>query len=153
MNKLEAKTKKAFEDLGFTVLKKGWPDFLCVKNNKAFAIEVKSENHDLSPDQKMMHKCLILLGVPVFVSKNSSQMNRVGREMLTKPILQQIMEEVNDLKEAYDQLNKQIKSLEEIVDTASVFFEESSAQPTWIEICTHEQSKVAKEDNYGRTKT
>jgi hypothetical protein len=53
---------------GFLVLRRGWPDFLIIDthNIQAMAVEVKSiEAPFLSTDQKLMHKWLREIGIPV----------------------------------------------------------------------------------------
>ena len=46
---------------------KGWPDFLCVKDGLVFAVEVKSGNASLSPEQREVAAILSGLGVKVFI--------------------------------------------------------------------------------------
>ena len=46
---------------------KGWPDFLCVKDGLVFAVEVKSGNASLSPEQRKVAAILTGLGIKTFI--------------------------------------------------------------------------------------
>lgn len=72
MNTLEEMVRQEFEAKGFTVLKKGWPDFMVIdeNNNAAFTVEVKSSIDSLSPEQIRMHECLHRLGVRTYINKD-----------------------------------------------------------------------------------
>jgi hypothetical protein len=63
MTRFERKVAKAFEGHGYTILTKGWPDFLCYKllpNGKfdVVAVEVKSETDYLRPHQQHLLEVL-----------------------------------------------------------------------------------------------
>ena len=46
---------------------KGWPDFLCVKDGLVFAVEVKSGNASLTPEQRKVVAILAGLGIKTFI--------------------------------------------------------------------------------------
>ncbi len=69
-------TESAFADRalkkGWAVLRRGWPDFLLMreKSDKSFefmAVEVKRDSDIMRPDQIVMHAALAALGVRVFI--------------------------------------------------------------------------------------
>lgn len=66
MTEEETKVYNELRKEGYTVLHKGWPDFLAFKDGKLRFIEVKrSRQYGLSKDQKLMHDYLSLSGFPV----------------------------------------------------------------------------------------
>ena len=79
----ENKARKALEDKGLLVLTRGWPDFLVIDERKGtgFALEIKEGLDKLSPDQELMHKYLVSLGLPVYICKNGKIQNWTGHTM------------------------------------------------------------------------
>ena len=73
MNAREELVKKRYEAEGWTVLRRGWPDFLAYRpaadgQLEVKPIEVKSGPNDLpSNDQQKMHELFSRLGLPVEV--------------------------------------------------------------------------------------
>lgn len=71
MNKTELYVKNALQQEGWSVMHKGYPDFLCYKiiDDKLHIqfIEVKSENSRLTVDQRKMKEILTKYGLKVFV--------------------------------------------------------------------------------------
>jgi VRR-NUC domain len=67
----EQAAKNALEKRGWTVLKGGWPDFICTRvvNGKIemCMVEVKAEDSELSDRQVQMHRILRDLGIPVHI--------------------------------------------------------------------------------------
>jgi hypothetical protein len=80
----EEKVSKYLINKGYEVLRKGWPDFLCIENmarypngeprfdlireiKGIFAVEVKYNGDELSVDQRRVHKVLKSVGLPVHV--------------------------------------------------------------------------------------
>ena len=63
-NKRESEIQKKYEQLGYSYLKKGWPDFLFVRDDKVIMVEVKrkqrrpSEKGGLSKHQRNMRDIL-----------------------------------------------------------------------------------------------
>jgi len=58
------------EGAGFTVLRRGWPDFLCVgPDGSVSAVEVKSGFDQPSQAQHAIHAVLASLGIPVYVAR------------------------------------------------------------------------------------
>lgn len=126
--------KKVFEWLtkrNWTVLKRGWPDFLCVRKKKKvpagcmfpdlsdcnphctnkyeiFCIEVKRNKMDLlRPQQQQMHCILRELGVPVYV---------VTEESLKLPEKRKVLKLNHD---SLDSLRKRIFYAERSIEAAS----------------------------------
>jgi hypothetical protein len=58
MNSLELAVQRVFENHGWEVFRRGWPDLLCVKDEKVQGIEVKSVNDRVRPEQERIHNIL-----------------------------------------------------------------------------------------------
>ena len=71
MKKTENIIRKEYEAKGYTVLRNGWPDFLVMKEGKAFGVEVKSYGESggcaLGEGQAEMHAALLEIGLPVII--------------------------------------------------------------------------------------
>jgi Holliday junction resolvase-like predicted endonuclease len=67
LNETEIEACKFLEGLGYTVVKRGWPDFLAVRGDEVRFVEVKSSpnNEGLSPNQKKVARILEKLGIRV----------------------------------------------------------------------------------------
>jgi hypothetical protein len=57
---------------GWTVLRNGWPDFLCFRRSSAnhpeiIAVEVKHHTDRLQPEQKAIHRLLMEAGLPIYL--------------------------------------------------------------------------------------
>lgn len=63
MNALEHLMKQRLEQRGWTVLSRGWPDFLCVRGKEVKAVEIKSPDDRLRQEQVTMHAALALAGI------------------------------------------------------------------------------------------
>jgi hypothetical protein len=59
MSQFQNSVKKELEENGWTVYDKGWPDFLCVKDGKIMAAEVKNNGDLLSIDQENILNTLL----------------------------------------------------------------------------------------------
>lgn len=61
------KTEKLFRDLaeanGWEVTKRGYPDFICYKDNDFVFVEVKSKDYPLTPEQEKFKSCMIRHGI------------------------------------------------------------------------------------------
>jgi hypothetical protein len=55
------------ESQGWTVTKRGWPDFICRRNGEVMAVEVKGGADDISPEQGDTLDNLSAAGVPTYV--------------------------------------------------------------------------------------
>jgi hypothetical protein len=70
MNDFEISVKNHLEKEGWTVLRSGWPDFLCRKKKvggwEYQAVEVKTQSGDVRPNQQDMLLSLADL-IPTFV--------------------------------------------------------------------------------------
>lgn len=53
-SEFQDRVKAELEQNGWTVLDSGWPDFLCIKDGKVQAMEVKRDNEKLRPNQKQL---------------------------------------------------------------------------------------------------
>jgi Holliday junction resolvase len=74
----EAECAKALEAEGWEVMKRGWPDFLAVKDGKVRMIEVKPRaDRKLSPAQARVAEVLALLGVTVELWSPSGEEGQV----------------------------------------------------------------------------
>lgn len=72
LNKLEQSVHDAFTKKGFTVLRRGWPDFLIISScGQTLGIEVKNYLDHLTPVQRQMHDALRNAGIPVYVAKRN----------------------------------------------------------------------------------
>jgi len=86
MNAREIQVKLKLQQKGFTVLRNGWPDFLCIRTTTrklpgtsangdpafedirgACAVEVKSRTDQLSPEQQAVRRVLQSARIPVYV--------------------------------------------------------------------------------------
>ncbi len=67
LNDAEIKVAQNLEAEGYRVLKRGWPDFLAVKNGKVRFIEVKKQGQRLKKQQEEVKAILKLLGIEVEV--------------------------------------------------------------------------------------
>jgi hypothetical protein len=65
-NDAEARCVEGLEAEGWTVMKKGWPDFLVVRDGVVRMIEVKPDaSRTFSPAQRRVADALALLGIEV----------------------------------------------------------------------------------------
>lgn len=67
MNDYEQAIHDKFRAEGFTVLRNGWPDFLCLSDTRVFCIEAKQGTDFVKPSQIKMHTALMKLGIPTVV--------------------------------------------------------------------------------------
>lgn len=77
---------------GWTVLRKGWPDFLCIRPDKpstVIAVEVKSVNDGYSPEQQTVISALGEF-FPVFGFMNGKRM------MLARPYAAGELDEITN---------------------------------------------------------
>lgn len=65
MNKLELAVETVLSKHGWETFHSGWPDFLCAKDGKVMAVEVKSRQDRVSADQARVHKILFEAGIRV----------------------------------------------------------------------------------------
>lgn len=71
MNESESVFEVIAKSKGYTVLRRGWPDFaLMHADGSLFCVEVKSYMDSLSLVQVHMIDFLALAGIPCYVSKN-----------------------------------------------------------------------------------
>ncbi len=72
-SKIQAKLIKEYETMGYYVIKliktnkNGIPDLICLKDGKAFFVEVKSEKGKVAPLQKFRHEELLKFGFETIV--------------------------------------------------------------------------------------
>ena len=71
MNASESGFVAIAESKGYTVLRRGWPDFALMKEDGLlFCVEVKSGILSLSKEQENMIEFLALGGIPCYVSRD-----------------------------------------------------------------------------------
>ena len=72
-SKIQAKIINYYESKGYYVIKliktnkNGIPDLICLKDGKAFFVEVKSEKGKVAPLQKFRHEELLKFGFETIV--------------------------------------------------------------------------------------
>jgi len=82
-----ADTGKSTEDecreyllsLGYEIIKPGWPDFLCVKDNHIMAVEAKTNGSPVKKHQRETIKILEKFGMNVFIYRNGKLKDIKGR--------------------------------------------------------------------------
>lgn len=67
MNSTEQLVQRSLKEDGWTVLRNGWPDFLCIKDSEVIGVEVKPWRPLLSIQQHATHKALSVCGLKTFV--------------------------------------------------------------------------------------
>ena len=66
-NESEGSCFDMFSERGWEVLKRGWPDFLCLKRGAVMAVEVKkTKSQSLRWDQIKVMRVLMRFGVPCY---------------------------------------------------------------------------------------
>ncbi len=70
---------------GYQVIKKGWPDFVLIKEGRLFAVEVKQEHNGLTPAQFEIMGLLSQAGIKCLVWKPKSGFHKFHESM--KPLL------------------------------------------------------------------
>jgi hypothetical protein len=77
------KTEEAFmrgmERRGWTVLKRGWPDFLCIRGDRIVAVEVKTDDIGLTEKQIAVQDALKRVGLTV-ITKRATVTSRTGND-------------------------------------------------------------------------
>src|SRR5580698_8131330 len=76
VNPHERKMAVALTNSGYSVLRKGWPDFLAVAGNRVIAVEVKNHKDQVRPEQAEMHEVLKRIGIPVLVVRDVATLQR-----------------------------------------------------------------------------
>lgn len=67
-NELEKEFLRRASGKGLTILRHGWPDFLCTgKDGKPYCVEVKAGRDVLSPAQVAVATALESIGIPCYV--------------------------------------------------------------------------------------
>ena len=133
-NDFEEKFAKQMAARKFTVLHKGWPDFLVLNEawTMGFAVELKRDGQKVSADQELMHKALARFGVRVFVARDTFDdlLTRRGKVLLLpcdvksmvtqlkekERELQQIFEEVATMREEITTMRTELKALPVILE-------------------------------------
>lgn len=142
MTEFERKIKWHLERRGFTVLKRGWPDFLCFddgwRDGRLMCVEVKSKGDKLTPEQVLMHKMLKNAGIPVYVAneKTYEKLKMGAKAIFSQSSLENIKNSLQEIKtRAFDMrhdsharceiLTTKIEELEETLESLFVAFDES----------------------------
>jgi VRR-NUC domain len=69
VNVSEEQVATEYREMGYEVLRGGWPDLMAVRDGSVVLIEVKTEDDVVRPHQKQMHDVLEGLGFPVIVER------------------------------------------------------------------------------------
>jgi len=72
--------KVAAQRAGWTVFKKGWPDFMCIKDGQIMVVEVKHGSDKLSLEQKAMLRVLSNHGIRCFEWRESTGFRRLFKQ-------------------------------------------------------------------------
>lgn len=76
-NAPEAQFQEIITAQGFTVLKRGWPDFFCWKGDELVLVEVKPDGGEPTPYQRIILEKLATAGLPCYVWTPIRGMERV----------------------------------------------------------------------------
>lgn len=74
MSPNEMTVKQRLGKDGFTVLRGGMPDFLCVRDGRCIFVEAKSKHDILSQSQRIVHQTLGNHGIEVHVIRDSEKL-------------------------------------------------------------------------------
>lgn len=66
-SKAEAQFIRKSRQKGWKVYRKGWPDFICIKDDRLICVEVKGENDKLRPHQEAMLRLLQKHGIDCYL--------------------------------------------------------------------------------------
>jgi hypothetical protein len=119
---------------GFTIIDKGWPDFLCVKKqyvngqkvyeyatSGVMCVEVKAGKDKLSDAQKSVHAILKNIGLPVYTIHTDMLVEKRTfntRRFITHDELRSAKAQLHDLQRKADELQR-------IIDETSFLLDES----------------------------
>lgn len=119
---------------GYTIIDKGWPDFLCVKKKfdpirrvydatdlSVMCVEVKSGKDKLSEHQKSVHAILKNVGLPVYTIHTDMLVEK--KTFNTKRFLTH--DELRSAKQNIYDMQRRIAELEAVINEASFLLEES----------------------------
>jgi hypothetical protein len=132
MTRFETIVHKWLHSNGWTVLTRGWPDFLCVKTGirgvQVMAVEVKSATDKLSDAQKQVHELLQILGVPVHVVREKvfDELKRPGVSRLawSEHDIRGAKSQLENLQLQVEGLKGAIERMQSYIDGVVVAFEE-----------------------------
>ena len=148
MNANESLVADFLKKTGYHVIRRGWPDFLCVKRewdrisrsytnvyNGLLAVEVKAGKDTLSEDQQIVHAVLKMAGIPCYVLK-PDEVPRKG-QLHTRKLwsmrefeglsgkIYQCMNEVEELQRQLEEKTTRLTELKDILDEATVMVEQT----------------------------
>jgi hypothetical protein len=87
-NSREASFARQAKKAGWTVTRRGWPDFLCWRGDDIVFVEVKPNGYGLDPHQMLIMTKLISLGLKCFKWTPSDGFTRLTKENLTEGCMQ-----------------------------------------------------------------
>src|ERR1700758_534404 len=81
MNAAETLVHSALIEDGWKVLRRGWPDFLCVRvrengQQEILGVEVKAQNDRISTEQRTLHEALVSAGISVRIARHFSGLKK-----------------------------------------------------------------------------
>jgi len=92
MNELESEFYEQAIRYGYTVLKRGWPDFLIVKDGKAQGVEVKSPNDVVTNEQMTMMNTLANAGIDCWVYRSEWKGPEIVKRTKNDDIVDELFE-------------------------------------------------------------
>ena len=119
MNLQEEEFKNEFEANGYSVLHRGWPDFLIMKDGVVAGVELKGENDFISPHQQEMLDILSSAGIRCFVChwqwhEVTNYMEMAGRQDdVLKTINQRYMRKLRGIITRLETTKRLINGLDE----------------------------------------
>lgn len=75
-NPTELEAHRELVEMGYIVLKRGWPDFLVFNKDDVFAVEVKTDTDIVRPSQRVMLELLAANGIDTYVRRGNAEGSR-----------------------------------------------------------------------------
>ena len=125
--------KQIFERKGFTVLRNGWPDFLCYKDNgfgevRVLCVEVKTKGDGLRPEQERMHEVLKRMGFPVSVmyEEDVKEFKKYGKAVALQESKEELLRKVANLESDVRNTMSNLEQLKRDLDASVVLIQKDS---------------------------
>jgi hypothetical protein len=127
---------------GHRVIRRGWPDFLCVKQqynrilkeytgnfSGVLAVEVKSGRDQLSEDQKIVHAVLKLAGIPTYTIRPEDMDKALapGRlKLWSTEEVNRIQQRIYALEAQAAASQKEMADLRGLINDCAILFDETN---------------------------